>query len=120
MIIVAHIYHFILFYFAGNSKISLNQVAKKNSIINQYLENADLSLLSISKKLKLPYSTVKGVILKFQNENTTKSKSGASKKTGPRYPEKAAKVVRAFKRISGLSVREVGQLVGLSSATLGE
>ena len=55
VIIVPHNYQFILFYFVFNCKMLLNQVAARNSIINQYLENTDLSLFSISKKLKLPY-----------------------------------------------------------------
>ena len=45
-----------------------NQVATRNSIINQFLENTDLYLLSISQKLKLSYTTVRRVILNFQNE----------------------------------------------------
>ena len=68
---------------------------------------------------KIPYLTVRRVILKFQNEKTTTRKSGAGKKTDPPYPENAAKVVRAFKRNPGLSVRDDGQLVGLSSTTVG-
>ena len=83
------------------------------------VENTDLSLLSISKKLKLPYSTVRKVTLKFQDKKNTTRKSGTGKKTGPQYPVKAAKLVRAFKRNPGLSVRDIGQLVGLSTTTDG-
>ena len=62
-----------------------------NSIIKQYLENTDLSLLSIRKKLNLPHSMVRRVILSSKMKKLLQERVVPAKKLAHNIQKKLQK-----------------------------
>lgn len=99
-------------------KMDASQEERRQLIVSAHVENPNMSQRDLAKKLKIPKTTIQNVLSKFQESCSVQRKSGSGRKSGSADQKLAKEVVAKFKQNPNLSLRDVADKVGTSSATV--
>jgi transposase-like protein len=94
------------------------ELENQKRIIAQFVQNSNVSALSIAKLLKLPRSTVQRVVKRYKETLTVGRAKGGGRKSGPGNRYLHQKIVRSIKQNPGLSDRDRAKRYGTSASTV--
>lgn len=95
-----------------------SELEVRQMIVHKMMENLDLSGSSIAKLLKLPKSTVNGVIKRFKESLTVDRARGSGKKAGPADKKLTQKVLKSFMNNPGISIRDRAKKFNTSASNI--
>jgi transposase len=84
---------------------------RRETIVHEHLQNPDLSVRKLAKKINLPKSTVSDVLNRFRQGLSVERKPGSGKNTPVQDKKCDKKVVNYFKKNPSISVRDVAKKV---------
>jgi transposase len=94
------------------------EIENRKRIVAQFIENPTTSASSIAKLLKLPRSTVIGVLKRYKETLTVNRSKGGGRKPGPVDKNLHQKIIRSIKQNPGLSDGDRAKRYGTSITTV--